>query len=117
MRIIPIEEAPRPRRRHPRFEYVKDVCLRVGDALEFGRLANIGLGGAYVQGRSLLTPDADVTLLMTVPGIAEICEVPCQVRWTDARCGAGLQFGQLRPEVANGLVSLERTFGHRGPAR
>ena len=117
MQIIKPEDAPRSKRRHPRFDFVKDVGVRVGKDLIFGRTENLCREGAFVKVRARLSTDTRVGLLITVPGITEICEVPCQVRWTDDRGGAGLQFEQLGSDVRTGLLSLERTFGHKGPAR
>jgi len=117
MRVVTPKDAPRPKRKHRRFDFVKDVGLRVGRDLIFGRTENLCEGGAFVKVRARLTHDSKVNLLLTVPGITEICEVPCRVRWTDDRGGAGLSFEHLAPAVRDGLRVLERTFGHKGPAR
>ena len=98
-------------RRHLRFEFVKDVCLRAGDDLQFGQLTNIGLGGAFVVTRAAYEILSNVNLLLTIPGIAEICELPCTVRWADQRGGAGLAFARLRPAEQAGLQQLERQYG------
>jgi hypothetical protein len=117
MKIIKPDDAPRAKRKHPRFVFIKDVGVRIGEQLIFGRTANLCLDGAFVKVRARLTTEARIDLLMTVPGIAEICAVPCEVRWTDDEGGAGLKFRQLRPEVEKGLSALERTFGHKTPTR
>jgi len=117
MKIIKPDDAPRSNRKHPRFEFVKDVGVRIGPQLMFGRTENLCRDGAFVKVRARLQTESHVGLLLTVPGITEICEVPCEVRWTDERGGAGLKFRQLRPDVMSGLVQLERKFGHKGPVR
>lgn len=117
MKIIKPEEAPRSKRKHSRFDFVKDVGVRIGEDLVFGRTENLCRDGAFVKVRARLNVESRVGLLLTVPGITEICEVPCRVRWTDERGGAGLQFQQLNAEVQDGILSLERTFGHKSPAR
>jgi hypothetical protein len=117
MKVVKPEDAPRSKRKYPRFDFVKDVGVRVGRDLIFGRTENLCRDGAFVKVRARLHSASSVSLLLTVPGIAEICEVPCHVRWTDDRGGAGLQFQQLHSEVQAGILSLERTFGRKGPAR
>ena len=117
MQVVKPEDAPRSKRRYPRFEFIKDVGVRIGEQLMFGRTENLCRDGAFVKVRARLQTDSRVGLLLTVPGITEICEVPCEVRWTDEHGGAGLRFRQLRPDVQSGIELLERTFGHKGPAR
>lgn len=101
----------RCQRRYPRFAFVKDVCLRAGGELQFGRLTNIGPGGAFVETRVPLEVASSVGLQLTIPGIAESCELECSVRWIDRRGGVGLAFERLRPAERDGLQLLERWYG------
>jgi hypothetical protein len=84
-------------RDHPRAEFVIDVELALDVTRRSGRTVNISLGGAFVHAEPAPPVGERVTLIIRLPGVPDLCGIPCVVRWSKLDQGVGLQFESLRP--------------------
>jgi hypothetical protein len=84
-------------RDHPRAEFASDIELELEGTRLSGNSLNISPGGAFVAAKPLPAVGARVTLIIRLPGIPDVCTIPCVVRWSKVDEGVGLQFESLRP--------------------
>lgn len=96
-------------RKHERYEFAQPVelVLKDGEALA-GRLKDFSLGGAFV----FIDPQPEfgskVTLRIELPGVPDICQIPCFIRWRKEGEGVGIQFEYTRPIEVWALSKLIR---------
>jgi hypothetical protein len=84
-------------RTHPRVDFETEVELVLDYARVQGRTVNISVGGVFLAGSMAPEVGSKVTLLIRLPGVPDICSIPCVVRWSKIDEGVGLHFESLRP--------------------
>ena len=95
------------KRKHERYSYEQDVEIIHEDGqLTSGRLINFSLGGAFIA----LSPQPEfgskIVLQLNLPGVPDLCKIPCFVRWTKPDYGVGIQFEYTRPIEIWALIKL-----------
>jgi len=95
-------------RQHTRYMYSADLELAIDGERQPGRSVNISRGGVFVSTDPVPSFGARLMLLLKLPGVPEVCEISCVVRWSKAGEGVGLQFEQLRPIEVWALNKLLR---------
>lgn len=94
------------RRRHTRYMFGADVGLEVAGQRQLGRTANISAGGMFVRTDPAPQLGESLKLLLSLPDVPDICEIPCVVRWHRDDQGAGLEFQSVEPGTMGGLMRL-----------
>jgi hypothetical protein len=96
-------------RKHERYTFEKEIELIFADGETHpGRLVNFSLGGAFVNLVPLPEFGSKVVLRVELPGVPNMCEIPCFVRWVKEGEGAGIQFEYTRPIEVWALSKLIR---------
>ncbi len=92
-----------------RFEYHADVEIEFNSgASQTATVVNMSSGGVLLTTDPLPKFGEKVTLKMDLPGIPNVCTIPCIVRWIKQGEGAGLQFERLRPIEMWAINRLKR---------
>ncbi len=85
------------KRKHERVPYNVSVELQSADGEKFAaKMQNMSRGGAFVEVSSVLDFNSRVSLIINLPRVDDLCEIPCVVRWVKEGSGVGLQFEHLR---------------------
>lgn len=96
-------------RAQPRIEFQTDVQLDIGENSLPGRTTDISRGGAFVAVEPAPPVGTRLELQIRLPGVPDICRIPCIVRWTSIDRGVGVQFQRLRPIEVWALNRLARS--------
>jgi hypothetical protein len=98
-------------RQQSRIPFDASVTIVSGDQTHRGRCVNISQGGATVQADLGDLFGEEVTMHLSLPGIAQACEIRSIVRWNSYESGEiGLQFTRLRPIEVWGLNELFKMY-------
>jgi len=95
-------------RQHVRYDYDTALEISHGGERQPGRSVNVSRGGIFVATDPVPAFGSKAVLHIQLPGVNEVCDIPCVVRWSKAGEGVGLQFEQLRPIEVWALNKLLR---------
>jgi hypothetical protein len=95
-------------RQHTRYIYSTEIELTIDGERRPARTVNISRGGVFIIADPVPAFGGKLVLHIKLPGVPEICDIGCVVRWSKAGEGAGLQFEQLRPIEVWSLNKLLR---------
>jgi Tfp pilus assembly protein PilZ len=84
-------------RQHVRYDFDQQLEITHEETRQPGQSVNISRGGIFVETTPAPPFGARLVLHLTLPGVPDVCEIPCVVRWSKEGAGVGLQFEQLRP--------------------
>jgi len=98
------------KRQHTRLDFGTALEIHFGDRSQPGRSLNISTGGIFIDTAPLPEFGDRLTLHIKLPGIADMCGIPCIVRWKKDGEGAGLQFEKLRPIEVWALNKLVKSL-------
>lgn len=83
------------RRVHKRYQCDLPVTLNIGDREAAGKIANISLGGVFIETEEEVAYGTKLTVSFALPSLDDPMTVASTVRFAKPG-GCGLQFGTLR---------------------
>jgi len=81
------------------------IRLKYGTEQFDGMLLNLSQGGAGVNADKPLKTGGSITLSLTIPGAADVTDLPGRVTWANKEGHHGIQFGEL---AASTRTTLQR---------
>jgi hypothetical protein len=93
------------RRRQPRVPVNIWVTIEHQGARFEAVAANVGLGGAFIEGKPALSYGEQVVLHLPLPSVADVLKLQAVVRWSSAS-GFGLQFLEMGAKETHAISSL-----------
>jgi hypothetical protein len=93
------------RRRAPRIPVNIWVTIEHEGQRFDGIATNVGLGGAFIEGRPALTYGEQVVVHLPLPGVADVLCLSAVVRWSNDS-GFGLQFLEMGAKETHAILAL-----------